>query len=120
MTTRYVSEKAQGRLLKSIKVTYHEDPKCPLMTKNRSSSVEISESDQTQFRRFLKPCTVCTDDATTIVHPPKVNKDAPTKYPYPELVTIWHTSDGQELTSEVEALRHEMEIMREKCRKRKC
>lgn len=38
-------------------------------------------------------------------------------FPYPEIVTIWHTSDKREWNTEVEALKHELDLARSQVKK---
>lgn len=116
---KYVTEIALERLLgKSIPAAYHIDSACmSLLRRCKGSVVELPASVEEKQATRLKPCKTCAEPRSEI--PVKHNGDgvAATTYPYSESVTIWHCSDGYETTREAEALRHELDLMRERMRR---
>jgi hypothetical protein len=103
MSNRFVSATALGRIARHIPVSYHVSAKCGFLTKNNKEFCELSDADMEQYKKYLKPCKCCC---------PKTARLITEEWPKPEVITIWHCSDGREFTSEVEALRYELAIFR--------
>lgn len=101
--TKYITKAAQDRLLKTIPVKYHHNPQCTFITRGGSEPLLLSEQDQVDFMKLLKPCSLCFPGE-------KPQELPPTKFPYAHEVIIWTCSDGVEFSKETDALWHELEI----------
>lgn len=73
------------------------------LTKNGAEFCELSDADLEQYGKYLKSCQRCSSEKTV-----KLTEI----WPKAEVITLWHCSDKREFTTEVEALRHELNIFR--------
>jgi hypothetical protein len=100
---KYISAKSLERIEKSIPVSYHATETCGYLIKSGAEFLELSDDDMLKWKKWLKPCKRCHEETFS-----KVTEIFPKK----EMVAIWHCSDGRDFSSEVEALRHEIDIFR--------
>ena len=98
----YVSMLTMDALKRCSPRSYHCSTKCGFLVKPGEAFVELTDEFIEQQGKYLKPCQRCH---------PKVPKPKEV-WPRAEQITIWVCSDGNEFTTEVDALRHELEVFR--------
>jgi len=101
--TKFISTKAFERVTRCCQASYHESELCGFLAKCGQEFLELTDDDLQKYKKYLKPCKRCHDDTTVLI------KEV---WPKAEPVIIWHCSDGRDFSTEVEALRHELDIFR--------
>jgi len=98
---KFLSASALDRITKCLPSSYHFTDNCGFLLRGGKDFFELTDSDLEKNGKYLSPCKRC--HKLPFVHE---------IWPKAEQITLWHCSDGMEFTSEVNALRHELEIFR--------
>ena len=110
----YISEASLNRVKQGFKVAFHKHDDC--MVKNDASVAKhkfVTDDVILELGRKTYPCARChSEDNPKAPKPAKKTVDPmyTDKWPKTQLITLWTTSDGNEFTSEVEALQHQISL----------
>lgn len=91
--------------------TWHSKSKCVFINRknHQGTPVEVVLRDL----KNAKPCSYCTKEAKINHHTPNI---ASTTFPLKIMIPVWSCSDGQEFGTETDALRHELDLNRNRRR----
>lgn len=98
-----ISFKSFERADKCMPTAYHASHTCRHLKVPASEVIELTEGDLQRLKKYLRPCKACHEAQTTLITE---------IWPKAEQVIIWHCSDGRDFSSEVEALRYELDLFR--------
>jgi hypothetical protein len=99
---KYISNISLARMYKKLPVSYHASTNCGFLVKPGGEYCEVSNEDMQVYSKYLNPCQRCHPKPPAVIE----------KWPKKEIVELWVCSDHMEFNSELDALRHEIDIFR--------